>query len=100
MPPRVKRHSDAQTIVNGRPKGIELLEDEDALEEEDYAKTPGLATNVNEPPLVHRVKNESSVLAIVVSGSRIFAGTAAGTILVIDYALVSAINADVNRFGV
>ena len=91
MPSRVKRHSVAETLVNGRPKRVELLEDEDTLEGDNYPKTPGLATNVNEPPLVHRVKNESSVLALVVAGSRIFAGTAAGTILVSYDILITAI---------
>ena len=91
VPSRVKRHSVAETLVNGKQKRIKLLEDQDALEDDDFPKTPGLATNVNEPPLVHRVKNESSVLALVVSGSRIFAGTAAGTILVSVHIGTSAI---------
>ena len=82
VPPRLKRHSIVETLVNGRPRRVELLDDEDVLEEDSCCQTPGLATNVDEPPLVHRVKHESSVLALVVSGSRIFAGTAAGTILV------------------
>ena len=66
---------------------MELLNDEDALDDLSGVKTPGLASNVNEPPLVHRVKHESSVLALVVSGARIFAGTASGKILARIHAL-------------
>jgi len=37
---------------------------------------------VNEPLLFHKVKNQKSILAIVISDSKIFAGTQGGEILV------------------
>ena len=40
------------------------------------------ARAINGPALFHKVKNEKSILAIVISNSRVFAGTQGGELLV------------------
>lgn len=48
----------------------------------DTQRKAGEAAPANGPLLFHKVKNEKSILAIIISNARIFAGTQGGELLV------------------
>lgn len=76
-----------------RPPNIRLEDQQDeATDADDLASDmqgeaarrngAGADLTLNEPLLLHKVKNQKSILAIVISNSKIFAGTQGGEILV------------------
>ena len=50
------------------------------------------AASLSKPPLLHTIKLQRSILALVVDGSKIYAGTQGGQLLVRSYSIPSIVH--------
>ena len=77
-------HRPPNITLNSQPDGPTDADDvtSDTHGEIGLYNGTGEDLTVNEPLLFHKVKNQKSILAIVISDSKIFAGTQGGEILV------------------
>ncbi|MCJ1309702.1 hypothetical protein MMC25_003362 [Agyrium rufum] len=80
--PKPQRPISASKVDAQRPSVNETLDVEEEIESEVVVNPRKIATTVNEPALVHKVQGQKSILTLLVSHGRIFAGTQGGDVLV------------------
>ena len=69
--------------VDGKT-GSELDESDAATDGEGHASAPPSSSNATSPTLFHKIQNQPSILALLVSDSKLYAGTQNGDLLVCD----------------
>lgn len=70
------------SIVGGRSDNIEDGESNATTDVESQHEARPITGNVPSPTLFHKVKNQRSILALLVSDSKIYTGTQSGDLLV------------------
>ena len=70
------------TLTLDGKSGSENDESDVATDVEGHGPTPSTLSNATNPTLFHKIKNQQSILALLVSDSKLYAGTQNGDLLV------------------
>ena len=71
-----------RTLTIDGKSGSDNDESDAATDVEGYASAPSASLNPTSPTLFHKIQDQPSILALLVSDSKLFAGTQNGNLLV------------------